>query len=122
MRGLKPSEHHEQVAIIEYWAYACKKYKLPEYALYAIPNGGSRHVVEAMNLKKEGVRKGIPDLSLDVSRGTYHGLKIELKVKPNKPSKEQLEVMQYLESAGYACAVCYSATEAIKVLEAYLND
>ena len=47
--------------------------------MFHIPNGGSRNKLEASNLKKQGVKAGVPDLFLPVGRGSYHGLFIELK-------------------------------------------
>ena len=50
-----------------------------------------RDIRTAANLKKEGVKRGVPDICLPVSRGKYHGLYIEMKAGKNKPSKEQKE-------------------------------
>jgi hypothetical protein len=44
-----------------------------------------------------------------------------MKVKPNKPTAKQLEVMQNLRDEKYAVYVCYSATEAITVITQYLK-
>mgnify|MGYP004433785991 CR=1 FL=1 len=37
----------------------------------------------AANLKRQGVKAGVPDLHLPVARGGYNGLYIELKVGSN---------------------------------------
>ena len=47
--------------------------------LYAVPNGGFRHKSVAGRMKAQGARAGVPDFNLDVARGPYHGLRIELK-------------------------------------------
>ena len=55
--------------------------RYPELSLmYAIPNGGSRHVIEAANLKRQGVKAGVFDVCLPVAKGVYHGMYLELKV------------------------------------------
>lgn len=120
MRG-KTTEHAEQAAVIEWWAYAHKRFKLPEFALYAVPNGNARSFSVGKALKAEGVRKGIPDLALDAPRGSFHGLRCEMKIWPNKPSDEQVAVIAYLERTGYKVAVCWSGEQAISVIKAYLS-
>jgi len=73
-------------------------------------------------MARAGVKKGVPDISVPVPNKTHHGLYIELKIKPNKPSPEQLKIIDELNKVGnYAC-VCWSAEEAIATLEAYLAD
>lgn len=120
---MKPTgtEHQEQAAVIDWWRLSHKLYNLPEFALFAIPNGGARNIVTASKLKAEGVRPGVPDLCLVVSRGWFHGLWIEMKVKPNKPTASQLEVMVFLNSNGYRVSVCYSAEAAIEIIKEYLQ-
>ena len=61
-------EHESQVAVINWCRMARKDY--PEaQRIFAIPNGGARHVAVAIKLKAEGVRQGVPDLCLPVPRG-----------------------------------------------------
>ena len=51
--------------------------KWPELELlHHIPNGGSRDVVEAAHMKRQGVKSGVPDLHLPVPRGGYASLYI----------------------------------------------
>ena len=64
---------------------------------------------------------GIPDIELDVSRGGYHGLFIEMKVGMNKPTENQIEMMEELTQQGYLCRVCWSGDDAIDVIEEYLG-
>ena len=127
---LKRTEHQEQCAVIQWANYYEAKW--PELRLlFAIPNGGARHIVTARKLKTEGVKAGVPDLFLPVpkfhsGRGVNnivpsYGLFIEMKVKPNKPSKEQIMWIDLLNKQGYRVEVCYSADEAIEVLRGYLE-
>lgn len=95
----------------------------PELALlHHIPNGGKRNAAEAANLKRQGVKPGVPDISLPVPRGKYHGLYIELKVKGNKTSDKQDWWLRELSKQGHLAVVCYGASEAVKVIKAYLQQ
>ena len=41
--------------------------------LFAIPNGGARHIGTAIKLKSEGVTAGVSDLFLMIPSGQKHG-------------------------------------------------
>ncbi len=117
-----PTEHAEQAALFA-WADATQVQR-PELAmLHAIPNGGARHPAVGAQLKTEGVRAGYPDIALDVARGRWHGLRIELKRADhsNHATPEQLTWLERLRQHGYMAVVCYGCTEAIDVIEGYLD-
>lgn len=114
-------EHKEQVAVIQWWAHAHKTYGLPEFALFAIPNGGHRHMLTAVRLKAEGVRSGIPDLCLAVRNRYEECLFIEMKAKDGHESEQQKKVREYLQKA-YKSVVAYSAEEAISFIKSYLGE
>ena len=117
---MKNEEHYNQVAVVQWAAYQAKKYPGLEL-LYAIPNGGRRHIGVARKLKAEGVKAGVPDLCLPVPRGTYHGLYIEMKSVKGKTTPEQKVWLVELSKQGYKTAVCPGAEEAIHVIQAYLE-
>ena len=114
------SEHLEQCAVMQWAQLHEKRYPALEL-LYAIPNGGVRHKAVAAKLKAEGVKPGIPDLCLNAARGGFHGLYIEMKYGKNKTSKDQDKIIAGLRAEGYRVEVCYSAGEAIDVLQEYLR-
>lgn len=116
-----PSEHQEQCALIQWWRYECKLHGLPEFSLFAIPNGGQRNVIAGARLKAEGMRRGIPDLMLAVPRNNWHGLFLELKVAGNYPTAEQKEAMAFLIEQQYRAVLCYGAGEAISTIKEYLK-
>lgn len=89
-------------------------------AIYSVPNEAKRSPSLRAMMKAAGLQAGVCDLSIDVAHGGYFGLKIEMKAKPNKPTKHQIKFMEESEKRGYKCAVCYNTNEAIEVLEAYL--
>jgi hypothetical protein len=52
-----PTEHAEQVAFVKWF-----RLQFPKVRIFAIPNGGARHIVAAKKLKDEGVERGVADL------------------------------------------------------------
>ena len=88
--------------------------------LFAIPNGGSRPRLEAINLKKQGLKSGVPDIFLPYANKKYHGLFIELKYGKNKASEKQKEWINKLNEQGYKAVVCNGFDEARNTIEEYL--
>ncbi len=116
----KRSEATEQERVIEWCGWRERQY--PELKLiFHIPNGGSRNKLEAANLKRQGVKAGVPDLCLPAARCGFHGLYIEMKYGSNKTTDNQEEWLEALDFQGYKTAVCYGADEAIKVISEYLG-
>lgn len=114
------SEWGNQAALF-LWAQINQK-KYPELKwLFAIPSGGLRDKITAGRMKAAGTKVGIPDLFLPIKRGPYSGLWIELKVKKNKPSPEQLEWITCLQSQGFGAMVCVGFQEARDNLIKYLE-
>lgn len=110
----------EQIAVFQWAAREVARYPVLSL-LFAVPNGGKRDAIEAAKFKRAGVKPGVPDMLLPVSRGGYIGLAIELKTWPNKPTELQAEWLDALAGERWRCRVCYSATEAIEVLSAYMQ-
>lgn len=114
------SEEEEQKALVA-WAkaQACKYRCL--YWLLHIPNGGSRNIAEAVNLKKMGVQPGVPDLLLPWPAGGYGGLWIELKSESGKPTARQIDWIRYLRAAGYCAYVCVGFESGRSLILDYLE-
>ena len=113
-------EAREQEALFRWADFAAGT--MPELKLlHHIPNGGSRNKAEAAHLKRQGVKAGVPDLSLPVARGGYHGLYIELKFGKNKTSKNQDKWLSALSAQGFCAMVCYGWIEAKDAICEYLN-
>ena len=118
------TEHDHQAAVCD-WA-ARQAVAIPDLGLlYAIPNGAhlagtTRQRAAKMNkLKAEGLRPGIPDLCLPVSRHGYHALYIEMKRPGGKPKDKQANWLDLLSKADNFATVCEGADEAIEVLSWY---
>jgi hypothetical protein len=103
------------------WAIVEQR-RWPELARLAhVPNGGARSKVTAAILKAEGVRSGYPDYVLDVPRGGYHGLRIELKADDGRASDEQCDWLAFLHAQGYAAFVCVGWRRAAHLLLRYMS-
>lgn len=115
------SEHQEQAALIA-WADGLAG-RLPELGmLFAIPNGGARHIATARRLRAEGVRAGVPDLMLAVARGGWHACFVEMKrADGGRLSPEQRQWHAALTAAGYDVRVCKGWEAAARAILAYLG-
>jgi len=114
------SEYQEQVIIFQWAAMHTKKHTFLGY-MFGTLNGVKLSIGQAVKAKKGGNIKGVPDIILPYPCDGFHGLYIELKVGKNKPSKEQKEYLEYLNSVGYYAEVCYGSKEAIKLIRKYMN-
>ena len=113
-------EHEAQRAVVEWAAWNERKY--PELKLlYHCPNGELRDKATAAKLKEAGVKAGIPDLHLPVSRGGAVSLYIEMKTATGSLSTRQVEVIQWLRDENNDVKVCRSTKDAIEVIETYLR-
>ncbi|SRR6266496_2574499 len=121
------SEDGAQMAVFCWAADNCGQYPALKW-LHAIPNGGSRHIVEAGKMVAAGLRSGVWDIFLPCPEDGYSGLYIEMKEQKRRNHKngglsdEQLEFGGYAENMGYCCAVCYTWEEARDILVKYLES
>ena len=79
---------------------------------------------QAVTAKRMGSRKGIPDVTLMLPRGNFHGLCIEMKrLYPHKGSvkPEQRLMIAELNAEGYSAHIAYGADEAFDILTNYLT-
>lgn len=120
---------YEQQCIIFKWAEVQAKTIPCVTLLNASLNGVKLLTGQAIKAKKQGMKKGYPDLFLPVARGGYHGLFIELKANyrmgtkqvKGRVSKEQLEWLEKLNNEGYKAVVAYNADGAISIIKEYLG-
>lgn len=89
--------------------------------IFAIPNGGSRNIREALSLKLQGLRAGIPDIFVSYASKNYNGLYIEMKKKGGRVSPHQKSYLELFTKYKYLCVVCYSTDEAINTINDYFN-
>lgn len=128
-------EDQHQVALMK-WAKVTRMPRLngvepgafvADYLIH-IPNGGSRHLLEAVKLKAMGAKKGVSDLLLAIPAGGFSALWIELKApytssaEKNYPTPEQRAWVARMNTAGYRAVVCYGWTEAQHQIAKYINE
>lgn len=85
------------------------------------PNGGKRNLLEAVKLKKMGVKSGVPDCLILNQRHGFKGLAIELKVGKNQPTSNQMAFMEDLARLGYLCWVSWSLDEVVALVDWYFD-
>ena len=88
---------------------------------FAIPNGGSRNIIEAKNLKAQGVTPGVPDVFMALPSHGYSGLFIEFKSEKGRLSPAQNTYIKKLNDNGYMAVVCYSLEQALDAMKSYLT-
>jgi hypothetical protein len=125
------SEDGHQMAVFCWAADSVGKYPALKW-LHSIPNGGSRHIVEAGKMVAAGLRSGVWDTFLPCPIQTswavqYAGLYIEMKKEKHRNHKdgglreEQIEFGKFAVKMGYYCKVCYNWIEARDTLISYLE-
>lgn len=103
------------------WA-AMNRRRFPELELlHAIPNGAHVSDKHRIKLVAEGLRKGIPDIHLPVSKKGYHSLYLELKTEKGRISTHQKYIIGLLTEQGNYCKISRSLYESIYLIETYLT-
>lgn len=120
-KSIQVPEAIEQQQVFEWAAMVTPKWPMLKY-MYHVGNGGSRHHLEAINLKRQGVKSGVPDICLPFPHGGFHGLYIEMKrLDGGRKTKEQKDYIQYLSDIGYKAVFCNGFEEAINEIKEYLK-
>lgn len=124
--SMRNRESQIQIACVNYF-----KAQYPNVLIAAFPNGGKRPVVknkrgvtycaEGAKLKREGAKKGMPDLFIPKPLKGFHGLFIEMKQPGKTTSPDQKKVIAQLQSEGYRCEIAYSLDDFMNVVNDYLK-
>ena len=109
---MQDTEHQLQKAITQYL-------NLLGLCWWAVPNGGRRNIITATRLKSEGVKSGIPDISL-IYKGQFYGIEVK-KPKTDTPkgtlSKVQKDRIAQIERSGGVAGIAYSIVDVEKLLQ-----
>ena len=115
------SEAQEQKIIFEWAEWNKNKYPELEMLMHTV-NEGKRSPRVGAELKRLGMKRGFPDISLLVPNKKYHGLFIELKAdKTKRLTKEQKEWLEKLNKYGYKAIRGNGSEEAIQVIKDYIG-
>lgn len=93
---------------------------IPDKLIFAVPNGGSRHIREAINLKHQGVKPGVSDVIVLIPKKGFASLCLEFKTSKGKQSDEQKVFQHQAESCRNKYVIVRSASQAIEELRKYL--
>ncbi len=121
MYKIVPTEAQEQYAVMQ-WA------RLNKVNLVHHANEGRRTNAEGARLKALGLAVGYPDLSLNVARGGYFGLFIELKrnrvYTPSEINSStwqaQLRWLDALQRENYVARMCFGFDMCRGLIEKYI--
>jgi hypothetical protein len=110
-----PTEEQEQIVFVT-WLLK-QGYKVSGSA-----NGGSRHILEAVKLKRMGVSPGYPDVFVPLKTPKFSGFYVEMKrLTGGKIQQNQIEWLEYLRGQGYYAEVAKGAEEAKKMFHFYVS-
>ena len=115
------TENGIQKAIVQWAGYVKYKDKTLADYLHHSPNGGKRNSKTGALFKAMGTKAGYPDLILDIAKGGYHGLRLELKKKGGSASEQQLERIAMLNAEGYLAKVVVGFDETKQALIDYMQ-
>lgn len=94
------------------------RYAYPRYVIFSVPNGGSRNVVEASNLKKEGALAGVSDLVVVADRRV---LFVEMKTARGRQRETQKDFQRRVEVLGHRYVVCRSLDDFMAAVKEWLG-
>jgi hypothetical protein len=110
---LIPLEEEEQGIFIKWFRLAH-----PSILIFAIPNGGYRHKLTAIKLKKSGVVPGVPDIFIPKWK-----LWVEMKrIKHGSLTANQREIIEYLQTCGYKVIVARGFDDAKAKVEQFVAN
>ena len=117
-RRTSPSESDIQASFI---IWINLQYPIIADVTASFANGGHRDPRYGHRLKREGLKRGFPDVGIFTARGKYHGMFIEFKSAKGKLTTYQRQVMVDLRLQGYRCVVCKSLDEAMNETVFYVE-
>jgi hypothetical protein len=92
--------------------------KLSQAFLFSVPNGGTRHKLEAISLKKQGLRPGVSDLILLVQDNIIF---LELNFKNGKQYEHQLFFEKVVNALGFNYYIIKSLEEFKVIVYYFIN-
>jgi hypothetical protein len=101
--------------------------KLSDFA-YSIPNGiwipapVKLKIMIIMTMRRQGLKKGVPDVCIDLPLHAWHGCRLEIKRDATSQIQpEQIEWLTRLRAAGFFCELCAGLGAATAAVGRYLR-
>ena len=114
-RKRKPRHIEESIQV------ACVKWfrlQYPNLVIFAVPNGGSRNLYEAKNMKESGTLAGVADLVIVGNGGKV--LFVEMKAGKNKQEDSQVLFQNKVEKLGHKYIICRSKEQFMKEVDLWI--
>lgn len=114
-RKRKPRHIEESIQV------ACVKWfrlQYPNLVIFAVPNGGSRNLYEAKNMKESGTLAGVADLVIVGNGGRV--LFVEMKAGKNKQEDSQVLFQNKVEKLGHKYIICRSREQFMKEIDLWV--
>ena len=111
----KPRHLEESIQV------ACVKWfrlQYPNLVIFAVPNGGSRNLYEAKNMKESGTLAGVADLVIVGNGGRV--LFVEMKAGKNKQEDSQVLFQNKVEKLGHKYIICRSREQFMKEVDLWV--
>lgn len=115
---MKHEESSLQISCVKWFRLQWRKYA---ELLNSVPNGGARNAITGAIIKAEGSVRGVADLELNMARGGWFGLKIEMKTPKGRQSPQQRNWQSLIEEQGYKYIICRSLDEFRQGITEYLT-
>ena len=109
-------EYLNQILFVEYLDILKNQGKIVMYTAVN-PRPNMEHVGQRMKAKKAGLNPGFPDLIILTNK---KAIAIEMKIKPNKPSKDQEAWIEALDRIGVSVFVAWGFQEAVDFMHSEL--
>jgi hypothetical protein len=112
-------ERQFQASVI---SYVDKRYPKVGSLCFHVPLELLRHEGKtAAMFHALGARSGVADVVMLVPRGAYHGLVLELKVRPRRPTDAQCTFLNAARTNDYASAWTDSYNTSLLLIDSYLS-
>lgn len=96
----------------------CLKTHNPRGICFAVPNGGTRNIREAVALKNTGLLSGVSDMIFIMPNGKI--LFIEVKIDNGRQSDTQIDFQNRIEALGHDYFICRSLEQFKFIISGYL--
>ncbi|AWU39909.1 VRR-NUC domain-containing protein [Blattabacterium punctulatus] len=96
-------------------------YEYPHIFYFHPHNEARRTPYERFLIKVMRLRPGLPDILVPIPKKGRTGMALELKIKPNKLTENQIHIIDIFNSYNWKVNVCYDFDEAKIYIDQYLK-